>query len=104
MDTRPKPEPLEVKCGNCGAKTGEYIGPIGYTEPVRSRYYRRVDGTSPVHGGSTEGKCPACGLPVNELLDVMNAISEKLARQTAAEVLSETPKETGDDAASDHGP
>jgi len=90
MDTiKPEtPEKIEVPCPECGAKIAEYIGPIGYDTPIVSRYFKRVDGTSPAHGSATDGTCPACHKGINELIAVMNAVSSKLAQQTAAEVLS----------------
>lgn len=86
-----KPEPIEVGCQECGKIIGRYIGPIGYQEPVRSRYWKRADGTSPAHGSSTAGKCPHCNREINELITVMHAIAAKLAQITAAETLAEEP-------------
>lgn len=65
---------IDVDCEKCAHKIGEYSGPLGPNIPIRSQFYKRIDGTKPIHGSSTAWPCPYCKETVNELICVMNAV------------------------------
>lgn len=74
---------VDVDCTECGKKIADYTGPLGKDIPIRSMFYKRVDGTQPKHGSSTAWPCPHCGKQINELVCTMNAIMRALPQDPA---------------------